>query len=181
MTFGEIRRAKSCEGAAQELLDYLTVAVDGGMCCIAVFCDPSETFITINHDRPVCELRYMGLSGPAIFSLELYLCNRNRIFIDEGLPSLPAVTSCGFQQGGCLGSLLFLIYLNDLVCLNLTATKVTFAAGSVFAVRGGFRELHEACLLDEDKRSGFEHCKDEAHAGRLASDPRWCHSSPDLS
>ena len=57
---------------------------------------------------------YFGIRGPALNLMKSYLSNRYQYLkIDACMSSLQKVTS-GIPQGSSLGSLLFLMYVNDL-------------------------------------------------------------------
>ena len=58
-------RGRSCEMAAVQLLEYVSTADDDGMYCVAVFCDLSKAFDTINHPRLINKLRCLGIGGDA--------------------------------------------------------------------------------------------------------------------
>lgn len=83
----------------------------------AVFIDVAKAFDSISHETLLYKLKKMGIRGKANSLIEEYLFGRKqRVQFVEHFSSFQDVKH-GTPQGSALSSLLFLIYVND--CLDL--------------------------------------------------------------
>ena len=79
-----------------------------------IFLDISKAFDKVWHDGLLFKLRQNGISGDIINILQDILRNRKQRLVLDGQCSSWADVNVGVPQGSILGSLLFLIYINDL-------------------------------------------------------------------
>ena len=76
--------------------------------------DLSKAFDTINHEILCEKLRYYGIRDIALDWINSYLENQTQ-FVQFGSSwSYNRKISCGVPQGSILGTLLFIVYVNDL-------------------------------------------------------------------
>ena len=80
----------------------------------AVFLDISKAFDKVWHKGLVFKLKQNGISRKLLQLFENYLTNRRQRVVLDGFNSDLASIESGVPQGSILGSLLFLVYINDL-------------------------------------------------------------------
>ena len=97
----------------------------------AVFIDLKKTFDTIEQNLLLEKLENIGMRGPVHKLLKSYLSGRQQCvksveFRSEFLP-----IGTGVPQGSVLGSLPFLVYINDIQEFNGDSTEILFADDAV--------------------------------------------------
>lgn len=68
----------------------------------------------------------MGVSGSSLTLMESYLKNRRKVVFVNGVASNQEESNIGVPQGSILGSLMFLIFLNDFSELPLLGDLYLF-------------------------------------------------------
>ena len=79
-----------------------------------VFLDISKAFGMVWHDGLIFKMRQNGISGNLLKLFQNYLSNRKLRVVLNGFSSDYSSIDSGVPQGSFLGSLLILIYINDL-------------------------------------------------------------------
>ena len=72
-----------------------------------------KTFDTVDHQVLLAKLNHYGIHGVANDWFKSHLSNRNQYVSINGYDSGVAAINCGFPKGFVLGSLLFLLNIND--------------------------------------------------------------------
>ena len=80
---------------------------------MGIFIDLSKAFDTINHDILLSKLYHYGIRGNAHKWFQSYLTNRKQHTEFHNQSSISCNIKHGVLQGSILGTLLFLIYVND--------------------------------------------------------------------
>ena len=100
--------------ALQESINNWLLNIDKGKTNAVIFLDLKKAFDTVDHDILIKTLSYYGLNGKELSLLQSYLTNRSQCCNVNGKVSNFSSISCGVPQGSIFGSLLFIIYMNDL-------------------------------------------------------------------
>ena len=99
-----------------------------------IFLDLSKAFDRVWHDDLLYKLKSNGIGGNLFKPIESFLNNKCRQVVLNGQSSVWRSLTAGMPQGSVLGSLFFLIYINDL-SLGLNTDDKLFADDtSLFSV-----------------------------------------------
>ncbi|KAL9986631.1 hypothetical protein ACROYT_G000802 [Oculina patagonica] len=108
------RKNHSTESAAISFTDTIRRGMDQGLLTGAVFIDLRKAFDTVDHEIIVSKLNAVGIAETELSWFKDYLRNRTQqVSIENELSQISNITS-GVPQGSILGSLLFVLLINDL-------------------------------------------------------------------
>ena len=88
--------------------------MDKGEVPLAIFIDLSKAFDTLDHEILLYKLKCYGLTEKSINLLKCYLPNRQQYVHNKITDSIFLKITTGVPQGSILGTLIFLIYKNNI-------------------------------------------------------------------
>ena len=136
LQFG-FQNGKSTEMALIILMDNISEALDRGECVIGVFLDFSKAFDTVDHLILKMKLNKYGIKGTQLKWFEDYMNDRKQyVTYNNSAKSKSQTIKCGVPQGSILGSLLFLIYINDLSTVSEACLPILFAENTNIFITG---------------------------------------------
>lgn len=131
--FGFLKN-KSADDAIALLSKFIYDNLSISKPTVVAFLDYSKAFDTINHDVLLSKLYNMGIRGVCLSLIKTYLSDRTQVVKVNSTKSHPATTNVGVPQGSILGPLLFILYINDLLCLH--QDLVAYADDTVVPING---------------------------------------------
>ena len=100
-----------------EQLNDWTVALDNRDSVTVGYIDYAKAFDSVSPQKLCYKLQAYGISGNLLKWIQDFLSERRQcVRVGNTLSSMKPLTS-GVVQGSCLGPLLFVIYINDIVSL----------------------------------------------------------------
>ena len=109
--------------------------------------DFSKAFDSVPHQRLLLKRNYHGITGNSLSLIENFLLDRTQCVQVFGTRSSWISVTSGVPPGTVLGSLLFLIYINNIVP-NLNSKSKLFADDAV--LYSEVSNVHDDCLFQQD-------------------------------
>ena len=103
----------------------------------------SKAFDTISHRILLDKLDIFGIRGPARKWFESYLSHRQQYVVYDSAESSHKHITIGVPQGSIIGPILFLMYINDIVCSTSHLQFLLFADDTNIFLQGN--DLNALC------------------------------------
>ena len=107
------RQQYSTSYALINITENIRKALDYGNIGCALFVYLQKAFDTVDNQILLAKLNHYGICGVSNDWVKSYLSNRNQNVSINGFDSGLTTINCGVPQGSVLGSLLFLLYINQ--------------------------------------------------------------------
>ena len=137
------RPGHSTSSALIDFVHTVVNALDKKNYMIAMFLDLKKAFDTVDHHILLHKLELYGIRGIVLKLFESYLSNIKQYVEISKCKSQQRTISCGVPQGSILGSLLFLLFINDLSKVSKLLHCIMFADDtSLFLSHPNYQDLH---------------------------------------
>jgi hypothetical protein len=105
---------------------------------LGIFLDFKKAFDSVNHELLINKLDFCGIRGNALNLIKSFISNRPQQVRIEGTLSDINTNSFSVPQSTVLGPILFIIYINGLLNLNLNADILCYADDTVVLVKNKY-------------------------------------------
>ena len=143
------RKQHSTYMALLTLIDKISKCVQNGDFVVGIYLDFSKAFDTVNHDILFRKLEWHGIRGIALDWFKSYLTGGTQFVTYNGVSSTPQTIKCDVSQGSILGSLLSLIYINDLANICKTFLPILLVDDTNIFTNGKNQHELESNINDE--------------------------------
>lgn len=121
------REGSNTETAAVELINDIRQKLDQKKKVSLIMLDVSKAFDSVNTQQLLSSLERSGIRGKVLSLIKSYLTNRKQVVKVGNHISQAQKIKHGVVQGGTLGSLLFLIFINEISQLSINGTLYLYA------------------------------------------------------
>lgn len=109
------QKNKSTISSMLEVINVITYAFDKKQIAQACYCDLQKDFDCVSHPLLLLKLEFYGIRGLPLQLIKYYFENRKQSDTINQNMSFWLPINSGIPQGLILGSILFLVYIDDLI------------------------------------------------------------------
>ena len=99
------------------------------------------------------KLEQIGISDAVLTLFNSYFSNRKQCFVIDGVKSSMMYIQAGVPQGSRLGSLLFIIYINDIV--EGLESEILIFADAVLTLFNSYLSNRKQCVVVDGVKSSM--------------------------
>lgn len=129
-------QGRSTEDAIAGLTSQIYKNLDESSPTLCIFVDLAKAFDTVSHALLLEKIKRNGLRGKIFDIIKSYLSDRIQYTKVGGVLSEAGPVTCGVPQGTVLGPLLFVLYINGLLKMNITGQTLSFADDTAILFKG---------------------------------------------
>jgi hypothetical protein len=122
------------EDAIAKVTSIVMKNLDRGQKCLGIFIDLCKAFDSVSHSKLIKKLRSFGISGRILEWFRSYLTSRPQSVKISGKLSEPRVSEYGIPQGTVIGPVLFILYVDDMLKLDMNGEIISYADDTVVIV-----------------------------------------------
>ena len=141
------RNNKSCLTNLLEYVEHVTSEIDLGKNVDVIYIDFCKAFDKVCHKKLVLKLKRYGIGGKVLSWITEWLTNRKQRVILNGEKSNWSNVKSGVPQGSVLGSILFLIYIDD---IDDKVTSKLFKFADDLKLVNGISNIRDSMNLQKD-------------------------------
>ena len=149
------QKKRSCETQLTMLFEDLARNASAGKQTDLVQLDFSKASDKVSHSKLLWKLHQYRIRGNALSWIRAFLGNRSQTVVLEGEESGSVPVTSGVPQGSVLGSILFLVYINDLPEELSSQVRLFADDTSVYLTVGGSDD-EKVLQQDLDRLSVWE-------------------------
>ena len=121
------KKGHSTDHALIELINSIYDSFNQNKYTFGVFIDLSKAFDTVDHNILIDKLNLYGIKSNSLKWFSSCLSNRKRFILEGAINASNLDIICGIPRGSIIGSLLFIIYVNDLCNVSKIFEPIIFA------------------------------------------------------
>lgn len=107
--------------------DLITSSLDKGKNIDVIYLDFQKAFDKISHKILITKMISLGIDISIVFWVQEFLRDRTQVTIIRGKCSSRKPVLSGVSQGSVLGPVLFVIYINELLCIPFASCVLAYA------------------------------------------------------
>lgn len=147
---------KGTDLAIEKHITSLTTSIDSQKYTLAIYLDFQKAFDVIDLNILIGKFRMYGIGGLALSWLESFCRNRRQVVKINNQYGKTFDLQYGTAQGGVLGPIIFLIFINDMLNMELNSAIFAYADDTALVCSAYNRQLLKSKISkDLDKISNW--------------------------